>query len=54
MKTEQKVLDGLHDLIAELESIMEGVEDEGLLDEHLEELQGQSGTITTILESWNE
>lgn len=54
MSPEQKVLEALHDLITELEAIVEDVETEGLLDEHREELLGQSGTITTILEAWDE
>ena len=39
----------IHDLIAELYYIIELLED-GNLEEAKEELQGQAGTITTILE----
>lgn len=50
---EEKVSQGITDLVAELEHIFQEIEDHGLLDSAKEELEGQSGSIATILEDWN-
>jgi uncharacterized protein YjgD (DUF1641 family) len=54
MHQSTSVLQAIADLIDELTHLEEVIEDDGLLDEHREELQGQSGTINTILEKWKE
>ena len=52
-KIEQK-LEQVRDLIAELETVAEWLEDDMYIAEARDELENQSGTIRTILEDWQE
>jgi succinate dehydrogenase/fumarate reductase-like Fe-S protein len=47
-------LSEIRDLIVELESIAQNLEDHMYLSESRDELENQSGTIKTILEKWPE
>jgi len=54
MMVEERIKEQINDLIAELENIVENIEDHGLLDESRGELEGQSGRIEAILIKWKE
>jgi hypothetical protein len=50
----EEVIDGINELIDELENVRNNVELDGLENNHRDDLESQSGVINTILTGWVE